>query len=66
MTNLVSSTDSHIEMGVHSVRYRKGEIDEGLLKSMIGQTFDLDDITVIETDYFKYGYKNITIVEAFN
>nr|XP_034309489.1 uncharacterized protein LOC117683771 [Crassostrea gigas] len=46
LTNLVSNTDIDIERGDHSVRYRRGDISEGSLDSIMGQTFDLDDFNL--------------------
>lgn len=36
------------------------------MESMLGQTFDLDDISVIETDSFQYGDKCIICMSAIN
>uniref|UniRef100_A0A8W8M5C0 B box-type domain-containing protein n=3 Tax=Magallana gigas TaxID=29159 RepID=A0A8W8M5C0_MAGGI len=64
LTNLVSNTDSDIERGDHSVRYRGGDISEGSLDSIMGQTFDLDDFRVTETDSFQYGDECLYVFEA--
>uniref|UniRef100_K1PTY3 Uncharacterized protein n=1 Tax=Magallana gigas TaxID=29159 RepID=K1PTY3_MAGGI len=64
MTNLKSNKDSDKEKGYFSARYRGGVINEGILESMMGQTLDLDDITVTETDSFQYGDKSIVVLEA--
>uniref|UniRef100_K1PPR6 Uncharacterized protein n=1 Tax=Magallana gigas TaxID=29159 RepID=K1PPR6_MAGGI len=66
LTNLVSNTDSDIERGDHSVRYRRGDICEGSLDSIMGQTFDLDDFSVTETDSFQYGDKCLDVLEAID
>ncbi|XP_065924427.1 uncharacterized protein [Magallana gigas] len=66
LTSLVSNTDIDIEKGDHSVRYRRGDISEGLLESMMGQTFNLDEITVNETHSFQYGDQPIFIMGAIN
>lgn len=55
LIKLVPNTNTNIENGNHSVRYRGGVIREESLESIIGQTFDLDDIFVTETDSFRYG-----------
>lgn len=52
--------------GDYSIRYGSGVISEELLESMIGQTFDLDDICYTETDSFQYGDKPIDVIEAVN
>lgn len=49
LNNLLPSTDSDEEKGNHSLRYIKGGISEGLLESMMGQTFDFDDTFLTET-----------------
>lgn len=64
MTNLKSNKDSDKEKGYFSARYRGGVINEGIPESMMGQTLDLDDITVTETDSFQYGDKSIVVLEA--
>ncbi|XP_065928726.1 tripartite motif-containing protein 2-like [Magallana gigas] len=66
LTNLVSNTDSDIERGDHSVRYRGGDISEGSLESIMGQTFDLDDFSVTETDSFQYGDECLQVLEAID
>uniref|UniRef100_K1P1S7 Uncharacterized protein n=1 Tax=Magallana gigas TaxID=29159 RepID=K1P1S7_MAGGI len=66
LTNLVSNTDSDIERGDHSVRYRGGDISEGSLDSIMGHTFDLDDFSVTETDSFQYGDKCLDVLEAID
>lgn len=48
------------------MRYRKGDISEGLLESMMGQCFDLNDIAVSETDSFHYQDELILAMEAIN
>ncbi|XP_052706488.1 uncharacterized protein LOC128181946 [Crassostrea angulata] len=64
LINFVANADNDIEKRGHSVRYRKGDISVGLLESMMGQTFDLNDVTVSETDSFQYGDKSIAFMEA--
>uniref|UniRef100_K1R4R3 Uncharacterized protein n=1 Tax=Magallana gigas TaxID=29159 RepID=K1R4R3_MAGGI len=66
LSNLLSNKDCDLEKGDYSVRFRRGDISEGLLESMMGQTFDLDDFTVTETESFKYGNKDIVAIEAIN
>lgn len=66
LTNLNSNRDKGIENGGHSVRYRIGDINEGFLEDMMGQTFDFDDITATETESFNKGDKNIVAMEAIN
>eukprot|EP00105_Crassostrea_gigas_P045013 XP_019929161.1 PREDICTED: uncharacterized protein LOC109620696 [Crassostrea gigas] len=68
LINFVANADSDIEKGDYSMRYRGGVISEESLESIIGQTFDLDDISVTETDSFQYGGEGFItfILEAIN
>lgn len=66
LTNLVSYKDSDLEKINYSARYRKGGISKGLLDAMMGQTIDLDDITVSETDSFNFGFGSIFALEAIS
>uniref|UniRef100_A0A8W8IYZ2 B box-type domain-containing protein n=1 Tax=Magallana gigas TaxID=29159 RepID=A0A8W8IYZ2_MAGGI len=66
LSNLLSNRDFYLEKGDYSERYKSGDISEGLLESMMGQTFDLDDFIVIETGSFQYGEKSIIFIEAIN
>lgn len=65
---LMPDEDSDIgrAKGDYSIRYGSGVISEELLESMMGQTFDLDDICYTETDSFQYGDKPIDVIEAVN
>lgn len=66
LTNLLSNKDNDFEKVNLSVRYRKGDISEGLLESMMGQCFDLNDIAVSETDSFHYQDELNLAMEAIN
>lgn len=66
LSNLLSNKACDLEKGDHSVRYSEGDFSEGLLKSIMGQTFDLDGYIVTETDSFKCVDKPINILEAIN
>ncbi|XP_065925876.1 uncharacterized protein [Magallana gigas] len=69
LTNLVSNTDSEKEKGDFSLRYKIGHIREGSLESMMGQTFDFDDINVTERDAFQYDENEdnaLVVVHAIN
>lgn len=66
LTNLLSIKDNDFEKGNLSVRYRKGDIREGSLESMMGQCFDFNDIVVSETDSFHYQDELILAMEAIN
>lgn len=60
---LMPDEDSDIgrAKGDYSIRYGSGVISEELLESMMGQTFDLDDICYTETDSFQYGDKQLML-----
>lgn len=62
--NLVFNTNSYIKNWDHTVRYGEGGIRNGLLKSILGQTFDLDGKTIRETDLFQYGESKISVLKA--
>lgn len=64
LTNLRSEYVFHIED--YTVRYRAWSISEESLKTMLGQTVDLDDITVTETNSSKYGNECLTALEAIS
>lgn len=71
LTNLVSNTDSDRKGGGHSVRYKRGDISKGFLESILGETFDLDVITVTctENDSFqneKNEDNSLYLVQAIN
>lgn len=50
----------------YSIRYGSWDISEELLQSIMGQTFDLDDICFTEADSFQYEDKPIDVIEAVN
>lgn len=66
LDNFLPNRDSYNEKGDHSVKYRGGVINEGLLESMMGRTHDLDDISVTEADLFQYADKNILVMRAID
>lgn len=51
------NTGGDIEKGDNSVKYRKGDVCDGLLESIIGHVFDFEDIAVTETNSLQYGEK---------
>lgn len=65
LTNLVSNTGSGKEKGDYLLEYRRGDISEVLLESMMGQTLDLDAIAITERGLFQYGDEGIFLLEAF-
>ncbi|XP_062602919.1 uncharacterized protein LOC134264673 [Saccostrea cucullata] len=48
----------------YSVRYVKGEISDEVMKNMIGKTQDLNNISLTETNSFKYGDEIIAVLRA--
>lgn len=64
LTNLVFERDSEIKRGDHLVEYRRGDISEVLLESMIGQILDWDAITITERGLIQYGDEGIYLMEA--
>uniref|UniRef100_K1QPY3 Uncharacterized protein n=1 Tax=Magallana gigas TaxID=29159 RepID=K1QPY3_MAGGI len=59
LTNLVFERD-------HLVEYRRGDISEVLLESMMGQILDWDAITITERGLIQYGDEGIYLMEAIN
>lgn len=66
LTNLVFERDSEIKRGDHLVEYRRGDISEVLLESMMGQILDWDAITITERGLIQYGDEGIYLMEAKN
>lgn len=52
LTRLISYRDYDLENITHSLRYRKEDISEGLVQSMMGHAFGFYDITFSEIDSF--------------
>ncbi|XP_062586628.1 uncharacterized protein LOC134248197 [Saccostrea cucullata] len=65
LTKLLSGLNVNIEDCKHSVRYIKEEISEEVLGNMIGQTLDIDKISLTGRSVFKYGDKMIDLLRAF-
>ncbi|XP_078312058.1 uncharacterized protein LOC111137468 [Crassostrea virginica] len=55
-----------IEMSGFLLRYESGHINEAVLESMMGQTFDVEQITATETDSFQWSNNPISGLEAMN
>ncbi|XP_062598810.1 uncharacterized protein LOC134260255 [Saccostrea cucullata] len=66
LKRLLSNLDVDSKNCEHSVRYKRGEITNDLLKSFTGHTIDLDELSATETDSFQYGDDVIFLLEAFN
>ncbi|XP_052706278.1 uncharacterized protein LOC128181789 [Crassostrea angulata] len=66
LTNLRSNTKCDFEKKDYSVRYRSGGVSSESLESIMGQMFDLDDITVTETDSYQYGEECVSVLEAIS
>ena len=66
LTKLLSTDVNSIEKSEFLLRYEIGEINEAVLESMMGQTFDAEQITVTETDSFHWSDKPIEVLEAMN
>lgn len=65
LANILSTNDVEIDQGNLSTRYRRGDIRKDSVKYMIGQTFDLDGITVTEINSFKYGEEFIAAMDIY-
>nr|XP_022336255.1 uncharacterized protein LOC111132723 [Crassostrea virginica] len=65
MKLLLADTNS-IEKYGFLLRHEGGNINEAVLESMMGQTFDAEQITATETDSFQWSDKPIVVIEAMN
>ena len=57
---------SSIEKSVFLLRHESENISEAVLESMMGQTFDAEQIIVTETYSFQSGEEKIIVLEAMN
>ncbi|XP_062600654.1 uncharacterized protein LOC134262296 [Saccostrea cucullata] len=67
LTKKMSGLDLDVEMKSckHSVRYSKGEISDEVLKNMIGEILDVNNISLTETNSFIYGDKVIIALRVW-
>ncbi|XP_078336965.1 uncharacterized protein LOC144626566 [Crassostrea virginica] len=66
LTKLISTEVDYKQVSDLLLRHEGGDINEALLESMMGQTFDAEQITVTETDSFQWDEKPIYFLEAMN
>lgn len=66
LTNLLSNRYSGIRILGYPLRYEEKLIEEKLLKSMMGEIVDLNDIAVIESYSFCMESKPIDVLEGLN
>ncbi|XP_065926117.1 E3 ubiquitin-protein ligase TRIM38-like [Magallana gigas] len=66
LTNLLSNRDRGITILGYPLRYEENLIKEDLLKLMMGDIVDLNDITVIESDSFHIGTEFIDVLAEFD
>ncbi|XP_062611770.1 uncharacterized protein LOC134273599 [Saccostrea cucullata] len=66
LTKMLSKLEVNRTNCEHSVRFIRGEINDDLLKSLIGKTTDLDDIGVTQINSFQYGDEVIHILKALS
>ena len=66
LTKFLLADSISIEMSVFLLRYKSGDINEAVLESMMGQTFDTEQITVTDTDLFQWSDKLVVVLEAMN
>lgn len=62
LTNLISNMQPEEPL----VRYRRGDINEDVLLSIMGNIFTLHDISVTDSVSFKYGDKAIVVLQAID
>ncbi|XP_062622260.1 uncharacterized protein LOC134283799 [Saccostrea cucullata] len=63
---MLSELEVHMTNYRHSVRFTRGEINDDLLNSVVGKTWDLDDTGVTFKNSFEYGDKVIFALETFS
>ena len=66
LTKLISTEVDYIQKSDFTLRHEGGDINETMLESMMGQTFDANQVTVTEADSFQWGDKAIIVLEAMN
>ena len=66
LKKLLSTEINSNEMSDFLLRHEGGDINEAVLESMMGQTFDAEHISVTETDSFQWSDKPIVVLEAIN
>jgi hypothetical protein len=66
MSQLVSAVDSNTKTCEFSLRYTCQDLNDGELESMMGQMFDLEDISVTESNSFQYSDVSVYALSAFN
>ena len=66
LTKLISTEVDYKRTSEFLLRHEGGNINEAILESMMGQTFDAEQITVTETDSFQGSEEAIYDLEAIN
>ncbi|XP_062620358.1 uncharacterized protein LOC134281938 [Saccostrea cucullata] len=66
LNRMLSELEVHLTNCEYSARFIRGEINEDVLKSLVGKTFDLDDIGLTQINSFQYGDKPISVLKAFS
>ena len=67
LTKLISTDEvEYKQKSDFLLRHEGGDINEAVLESIMGQTFDAEQITVTETDSFQWSDKPILVSKAMN
>ena len=66
LTKLTSTEVEYKQKPDFLLRHEGGDINEAVLRSMMGQTFDAEQIIVTKTDSFQSEEEQIIILEAMN
>ena len=66
LTKVLSTQVNTTQKSNFLLRHENGDINEAVLESMMGQTFDADQISVTETDSFQWSDKPISVLEAID
>ena len=66
LTKVLSTQVNAAQKSDFFLRHEGGDINNTVLESMMGQTFDAEQITVTETDSFQCSDKPIIVLDAMN
>ena len=64
LIKLLFADSNSIEKSEFLLRHEYGDINEAVLESMMGRTFDVEQITVTEADSFQWGDETISVLKA--
>ncbi|XP_061165875.1 uncharacterized protein LOC133174793 [Saccostrea echinata] len=66
LTKMLSKMKVHMTNCEHSARFNRGDINDDLLESLVGKTFDLGNNEVTQINSFQYRDKPIYVLKAYD